>query len=141
MDAFSFKQELTQLQRGFKFPVENVGSHRCIDCRQCTACMFCERCTDCFKCTYCHDCQTCTETNHSARCQACHRSAYCLDCKQCTGSVYLTLCSFCTECTYCFGCVGLIRQEFHILNRRYSRDEYFALTKRLFAELKLGATP
>jgi hypothetical protein len=38
-------------------------------------------------------------------------------------------CSFCSDCNYCFGCVALSKQEFCILNRPYSRSEYFALVK------------
>jgi hypothetical protein len=43
----------------------------------------------------------------------------------------------CTGSSYCFGCVGLSGADFHILNERYSRDEYFALTRRLASELGL----
>jgi hypothetical protein len=45
------------------------------------------------------------------------------------------MCRDCTECNYCFGCVGLSRKDFHILNEKYSRADYFrivgALTKTL----------
>jgi hypothetical protein len=33
--------------------------------------------------------------------------------------------------------VGLTRVDFHILNQRYERAEYFALTKQLSRALKL----
>jgi hypothetical protein len=42
-----------------------------------------------------------------------------------------------SRCTYCFGCVGLSNKDFHILNKQYSRQEYFAITKRLARELGL----
>ena len=42
-----------------------------------------------------------------------------------------------SNCSYCFGCVGLTGRDFHILNERYERREYFALTEHLARELKL----
>jgi hypothetical protein len=40
-----------------------------------------------------------------------------------------------TGSSYCFGCVGLSGMDFAILNQRYSREEYFAITRRLLREL------
>jgi hypothetical protein len=47
-------------------------------------------------------------------------------------------CTSCAECTYCFGCVGLVKRDFHILNVRYSRAEYFEITSKLRAEMGIG---
>jgi hypothetical protein len=42
-----------------------------------------------------------------------------------------------SNCSYCFGCVGLTGRDFYILNERYERRDYFALTEHLTRELKL----
>jgi hypothetical protein len=47
-------------------------------------------------------------------------------------------CTSLTGCTYCFGCVGLSQRDFHILNEPCGRRDYFAITKRLAQELRLG---
>ena len=41
------------------------------------------------------------------------------------------MCANCSDCTYCLGCVGLQNKEFHILNKAYTRSEYFATLKAL----------
>jgi hypothetical protein len=41
------------------------------------------------------------------------------------------MCKDMSECNYCFGCVGLSRKDFHILNVKYSRSDYFKLVNQL----------
>jgi hypothetical protein len=43
----------------------------------------------------------------------------------------------CNGCAYGFGCVGLSRRDFHILNRPYDRQTYFAIVTRLARELRI----
>jgi hypothetical protein len=74
-------------------------------------------------------------------CEECHSCAYCSDAVRCIGGSYLVKCTACTDCTFCFGCVGLTKKEFHILNRSYSREAYFTITRALSAQLNLGSTP
>ena len=57
-------------------------------------------------------------------------------CRARTARARATSCSrACSECTYCFGCVGLAKQDFHILNVKYTRAEYFRIVKSLEEEL------
>ena len=58
--------------------------------------------------------------------------------ERCSHSQYLVRCTDCTSCTYCFGCVGLVGKDFHILNERYSRSEFFALTSKLKKAFGIG---
>ncbi len=74
---------------------------------------------------------------HSAGCHACHASAYLRECTHCFQCNYLVNSHYCTGCNYCFGCFGLAKKDFHILNVRYGRDEYFKITDRLRRELGL----
>jgi hypothetical protein len=61
--------------------------------------------------------------------------------ESCTRSNYLVLSRSCSECNYCFGCVGLQKQDFHVLNVKYTRSEYFRIVKSLEAELGLPGRP
>jgi hypothetical protein len=45
------------------------------------------------------------------------------------------------DCTYCFGCIGLVKKEFHILNVRYGRKDFFEITVRLTAALAARTPP
>ena len=65
-------------------------------------------------------------------CKRCRQAAYLTECSDCSDSNYLLFCTSCSECDYCFGCVGLLKKEFHILNQKYSRGDYF----RIVADLK-----
>jgi hypothetical protein len=44
----------------------------------------------------------------------------------------------CSECSYCFGCVGLAKKDFHVLNVKYTRSEYFRIVRALEEELGIG---
>ena len=55
--------------------------------------------------------------------------------RNCHNSAYLIHCVGCTDCNYCVGCVGLHKADFHILNVKYSRSEFFAILKKLKREL------
>lgn len=127
-----FEQALAALKREHSADKSNPGSYGCVDCERCYHCMFTTGSTDCFYCTYCTDCVSCTHCTHCRECEECHNSSYCTRSKNCTNSSYLILCQECEECVFCFGCVGLVKKEFHILNQRFSRDQYF----RIVAELK-----
>jgi TPP-dependent indolepyruvate ferredoxin oxidoreductase alpha subunit len=62
---------------------------------------------------------------------------HCIDSENCTSSSYLVRSVALSSCSYCFGCVGLVGKDFHILNERFERREYFALVEHLTRELGL----
>ncbi len=130
MDRREFESEFKSLTQalGNRGNPDSFHSKNCVNCSQC---MFCEDCENCHGCHYTTESVDCTHCTHTARSTACHQSSHLLDCTRCVGSHYLTHCQDCAECTYCFGCVGLVRKEFHILNRPYDRKSYFALVKAL----------
>lgn len=54
-----------------------------------------------------------------------------------SGKCYETFYSeFCTSCKYCFGCIGLQHNEYCILNKQYTREEYEALVPRIIEHMK-----
>jgi hypothetical protein len=133
-----FEQELQKLLRAFAQDDENPGSMKCDGCRRCVSCMFCSDCVECYRCTHSSGCDSSTHLTHCRSCTGCHECAYCVSSENCTRSNYLVMCRSCSECSYCFGCVGLAKQDFHILNVKYSRAEYFRIVKSLEAELGIS---
>jgi hypothetical protein len=63
---------------------------------------------------------------------------HCVQSEDCTSSSYLVRCLALSNCSYCFGCVGLSNKDFHILNERYARQDYFEITTELARALRLG---
>ena len=137
IDKRAFAAELARLQKG----ASERGNPACFQvdaCENCSACQFCQGCRDCHRCSYTTKSTGCTHCTHVERSTQCHQSSHLTDCVRCLESHYLVHCHDCAECTYCFGCVGLVRQEFHILNEPYDRKTYFAKVKALKAELGLS---
>ncbi len=103
----------------------------------------------------------CRETYWMEKCTDCVRSRFGLegnDCAYCSGfgwetrsymstggmggadnkftmgnnnSLGLEYCAMCDNCQNCFGCVGLNKKEFYILNRPYSKEEYWCRVDEL----------
>lgn len=137
MGRRDFEAELQRLVRAFAADEENPGSMRCEGCRRCVSCMFCNGCEECYRCTHSTGCRESTHLTHCVECAGCHDCAYCVRSENCTRSNYLVLCRSCSECSYCFGCVGIAKADFHVLNVKYTRSEYFRIVKSLQAELGL----
>ncbi|HUL61200.1 MAG TPA: caib/baif family protein [Anaeromyxobacteraceae bacterium] len=135
MSRREFEQEYQRLLRAFAQEDENPGSISSTGCRQCVSCMFCKDCEECYRCTHCQGCQASSSLTHCVDCTGCHDCAYCVRSENCTRSSYLVLCRSCSECTYCLGCVGLAKKDFHILNVKYGKTEYFRIVKALEKEL------
>jgi hypothetical protein len=136
LDASSFERELRELLGTLKSGV-NEGCVECVDCSACIRSTFCRTGQQLVGCHYCVRCKHCTDCSHchdSTRLVGCH---HCVASDDCTASRYVVRSTGLSNCVYCFGCVGLNGREFHILNRPYSRKEYFELTARLSRDLRL----
>ncbi len=127
-----FELELKRLQGIHEESHANVGCVQVEGCSGCVDCVFCNGCERCFRSRYCNRCVDSVLITHCHDCRRCRQSAYLIECSDCSDSNYLFHSSSCSECDYCFGCVGLLKKEFHILNQKYSRGEYF----RIIADLK-----
>lgn len=60
-------------------------------------------------------------------CNFCNYIRTCSDCEYC---------ELCFNCKNCFGCIGLQSKEFYILNKPYSRDDYFKKVAEIKAEMR-----
>lgn len=135
MDKMEFTAGLRQLMMGHDSVGGNYMCTGSKDLISCTSVLFSQDMTGCFRCTHCGGCRDSYDLAHCFDCSICHHCSYCVATDHCTNSAYLVQSSWCSECTYCFGCVGLHKKDFHILNQKYPRDEYFKTTKRLAREL------
>ncbi|MEM6990375.1 MAG: hypothetical protein AAF721_07760 [Myxococcota bacterium] len=118
-------------------PAEGEHNFRCEHCVACSNCRFCTECDNCRDCTYCYGCRDSLSLTQSRSCDACEKLSHSDLCADCVSGSYLTLCVDCEDCVQCFGCVGLVGEEFCILNEKLPRKEYFARVKELRAELDL----
>jgi hypothetical protein len=137
-----FQAELARLRQKWGEHAQvgdNAGCVECAECAACIDCVFCRECRRCYRSRYSSRCSESSLLTHCEGCRDSHSLAYCRDSDHCRDSNYLTLCSYCYECDYCFGCVGLGKVDFHILNRKYSRSDYFRTVAALRAALGLPA--
>jgi hypothetical protein len=133
-----FIAEYERLVRRYVETGANIGCVECSGCVGCSDCVFCKECERCHRSRYSVRCSESLLLTHCEDCRECRSLAYCQRCEHCGDSNYLVSCSYCFECDYCFGCVGLVKQDFHILNQRYSRADYFREVARLRPLLGLG---
>lgn len=47
----------------------------------------------------------------------------------------LEYCAFCNGSSNCFGCVGLQKKSYCILNKQYSKDDFFALREKIIRHM------
>jgi hypothetical protein len=137
--ALSFRAEYGRLITEYRDRGVNVGCVECTGCTGCTDCVFCRDCVRCYRSRYSVACSESQLLTHCESCKDSRSLAYCQGCDRCGDSNYLVSCSYCFECDYCFGCVGLVKQDFHILNKKYSRSDYFREVAKLRQALGIAA--
>ncbi len=134
----SFESRLRDLVAGFG---RERANYACVECERCTACAhstFCRDSERLVRCHFCVRCALCTDSSHCRSSKSLIGCQHCIESEGCSSSSYLVRCVSLTGSTYCFGCVGLSQRDFHILNEPYGRRDYFAITKRLTQELRIG---
>lgn len=58
-------------------------------------------------------------------------------CYQCyAGASNLLYCAHCASTSDCFGCVGVRRKQYCILNKQYTRDEYYRLAAKIVEHMQ-----
>jgi len=60
-----------------------------------------------------------------------------LSCEGACREIYY--CDNCRSCSDCFGCIGLKKKQYCILNKQYTKDEYFDLFEKI--KLKMNSMP
>ena len=98
------------------------------------------------------DCKYVINGNKAKECYECYvavdGSEYCYDSLGCANTQNIKAshlpwdsfeCEYtdaCESCNNCFGCVGLLHHEYCILNKRYSKEEYFKLKEKIIENMK-----
>lgn len=115
---------------------DNQRCIECVECHGCTGSTFCRASEALIYCHYCVDCAHSVDSSHCRGCRGLSNCHHCTDTENSIGCSYVARSTGLRDCTYCFGCVGLERADYHILNERYDRAEYFRVIRRLTEELK-----
>ena len=100
---------------------DNKNSYMCVVVEKCEDCMYVSHSnglTDCFDSSFLHDCELCYE------CLDSNKLYGCVGCQSCQNSSDLIYCYDCIGCQNCVGCYGLRNKKFHIMNEKYSEEEY-----------------
>lgn len=72
-----------------------------------------------------YECVTCGEGSYNLK--------YCFNCW--AESRDLEYCGYCINCSDCFGCVGLTNKQYCILNKQYSKADYFQMREKIIANM------
>ncbi len=83
------------------------------------------KCTSCLDAINISDCQYCVDVSD---CKNCYRLVSSRNCTDCSESYFL---SDCKRSKNCIACKGLRDKQYCILNKQYSKGEYFKLMEQL----------
>jgi hypothetical protein len=85
---------------------------------------------NCCDCSFIHQCENSYEIQN---CFNCYNLLYSNNCEDCSDSWYI---NDCKGCKNCFFCVNLVNQEYCILNKQYSKEEYMKIKENIFLNFK-----
>ncbi len=122
---------------------ENCSGDLIYDSKNCSNCFTLassEKCDDCFECARIFDCNNCDFTYDSEG-----KLTFCSDVALGYDSCFVIKSTNFYNCYYsfmlyncnnCFGCIGLRNKEYCILNKQYSKDEYFIKLEQILNDMK-----
>ena len=87
--------------------------------------MWFQNCKDSMDCLYLEKSELCYELINGKNCYKCYYSENLDNCSNCTH------CKNCISCKDCFACSNLRNKQYHIWNKKYSKEEYFEKIKTL----------
>ncbi len=135
-----FQELLLKVPRIALFNVNPTNSEYCqqaYDNKNCYMCNVLTQCQDCMYITHSNtinDSFDCSLIQFSELCYECLDSDKlygCIGCQSCQNSSSLWFCYDCIGCQNCVGCYGLRNKQYHIMNVKYSREEYEEKLKKL----------
>lgn len=80
---------------------------------------------NCIDCSYVHSSELCYEC---IDCNNCYRLLYSQDCTNCNDSYFLNNCIGCSDCLFC---CNLVRKQYYIRNKAYSKADYEAQLRKM----------
>jgi len=75
------------------------------------------------------------------QCHAISNGYFCRFCHFTYDNSFATYCDCTQNCRNVFGCVGLVRQEYCILNKKYTKEAYEALVPKIIEHMKKTRLP
>ncbi len=81
---------------------------------------------------------SCSYNIETIGCEWSSHLRYCFSCR--SSSSDLMYCYFCIWCHHCFGCTGLRNQEYCILNKSYTSEEYEKLVPQIIEKMEADGT-
>ncbi len=67
-----------------------------------------------------------------------YKSAFCINVRNASSDCYY--CELCVWCHFCFGCIGLKNQQYCILNKHYTKEEYELTVAKIITHMRSWAT-
>jgi len=145
----NFKQTLKKLsqERIHKFAqisnCENSYGDYLVNCQNCSNCYDLSNSQDCFNLRVGSNANNCLECNNTyIQAELCYEVMSGIQAYNCAFSVYVVNSSnvFYSNNVHasknCFGCTGLIRKEYCILNKQYTKEEYLELVPKIIEHMK-----
>lgn len=121
---------------------ENCTGNYIYESKNCHNCYDIKRCEDCSYCAQTIDMKDCYDNNYTEENELCYeyfgswKNTNCSFSMVCYGSNDLDYCAYCISCSDCFGCNGLRNKKYCILNKQYSKEEYFDLREQIIKYMK-----
>lgn len=117
----------------------------CSDVKNCYLCFSIGQSEDCYylgpQCVFDKNCCSCSITRFSewsymlVDCEQCYKSSFLQNSLNCIESMFLY---DCRNCQNCLGCVNLRNKNYFILNKQYTKEEYFINKKELLLNTHNG---
>lgn len=85
---------------------------------------------DCVDCTHIHNSELCYNLMSADHCYSVNCSWVMTNCRDCD------YCIWSIGCSNCFGCVNIKRKEYYILNKQYTKEEYYKRVAAMKEDLK-----
>lgn len=111
--------------------------------KNCARCFFmsnAEDCAYCYECLEIKDSYDAYESGFKCELQyethGCNRTSFSQFCSVCYDGSFLGYCDLCHNSSNLFGCVGMKKNEFCILNKQYSQQEYETLKGKLIEHMR-----
>jgi hypothetical protein len=111
--------------------------------KNCQKCFFmgnAEDCAHCYECIEIKDSYDAYESGFKCELQyethACNRTSFSQFCSVCYDGSFLSYCDLCHNSSNPFGCAGMKKNEFCILNKQYTQQEYEILKAKLIHHMR-----
>ncbi len=127
----SYNMKMENSTGDYLYSTKNVlNSFNLIGCEDCINLYTGERNKNCYDCFSVDLHELCFECDTSYDLYDCQFCSYLVGCKNCQYS------GQCANSEYLFGCIGMKRRKYMILNKQYSKEQYFEMLEKIKEHMK-----